>query len=115
MYPAFGRGDASVFLGPWRITSVVLRPPADALYKPRRGRDQVQEFFGQLAEAVEIQNFEPQEYIAQGDDVVVLGYESALVKASGRPYEQDRACVFTFGDGKVRRFRGYWDSASMAP
>ncbi len=116
MYAAFGRGDPSVFLGALAddVEWSCYGPPRDPLYLPRRGREQVQQFFGLLGEAVEIQRFEPQEYIAQGDDVVVLGYESGLVKPSQRPYEQYWACVFTFGGEKVTRFRGYWDSASMA-
>src|SRR5712691_5173129 len=114
MYAAFGRGDASVFLEALAddVEWSCYGPPTDPLYQPRRGRPQVEQFFGILGNAVEIQKFEPREYIAQGDNVVVLGWESGVGKTSKRAYEQYWSCVFTFGDGKVAKFRGYWDSAS---
>ena len=42
------------------------------------------EFFKVLGESSEFEVFEPQEYIAQGDKVVVLGHERQRIRATGQ-------------------------------
>ena len=66
---------------------------------------------GGLASTVEYTTFEPREFIAQGDQVVVIGSERARVKATGRVVDTDWVMVFTIRDGKVVRFRDYYDTA----
>jgi ketosteroid isomerase-like protein len=39
-----------------------------------RGREQATQFFAEFAKTAENEQFEPQEFIAQGDKVVVLGH-----------------------------------------
>ncbi len=41
--------------------------------KRRRGIDEVKDFFVELGAAAEVQHFEPREFFAAGDRVVVLG------------------------------------------
>jgi uncharacterized protein len=67
-----------------------------------------------LGESVEFEQFEPQEYIAQGDKVVVLGHERQRVKATGEVVEDDWAMVFTLRGGKITKFRNYEDTAAVA-
>ena len=50
----------------------------------RAGCQQVAEFFTTVNEVFEIQRFEPREFIAQGDRVVVIGDETSRVKATGK-------------------------------
>ena len=40
-----------------------------------------------VGESLEPQQFELREYIAQGNKVVVLGYQRGKAKPTGRPYE----------------------------
>jgi ketosteroid isomerase-like protein len=78
----------------------------------RHGREQVAQFFSALAEAQEVQQFDPEEFIAQGDKVVVLGHEAWRVKATGRMVEDDWTHVFTLHDGKIVKFHEYLDTAA---
>lgn len=55
----------------------------------RQGRAAVADFFQAVNEAQEVLSFNPQEFIAQGDKVVVLGNYSWRVKATGREYSSD--------------------------
>ena len=78
----------------------------------RRGREGVAEFFSLLGETLEFQQFEPREFVAQGDTVVVLGYESSLIKPTGRTIEHEWARVYTLTGGKIAKGRFFEDTAA---
>jgi ketosteroid isomerase-like protein len=80
----------------------------------RNGRDSVREFFATVARDQEVIEFEPREFVAQGDKVVSLGHYRWRVKDTGREFASHFAHVFTIRDGKVTGFREYFDSAALA-
>jgi ketosteroid isomerase-like protein len=80
----------------------------------RRGRQQVAEFFAGLAQLETAQEFEPREFISQGDKVVVLGYQRWIVHSTRRTYEDNWAHVFTIRNGKIAQFRVYHDTHAEA-
>ena len=57
-------------------------------------------------------HFEPREFIAQGDKVVVLGRSSATVRATGKSYSTDWVHLFTVADGKITDFHEFFDNAA---
>jgi ketosteroid isomerase-like protein len=116
MYAAFGKRDIQSLLTLLSegIDWQTFGPSKIAHAGPHRGRDQVRRFFATVAETLDIQQFEPREFIAQGDKVVVLGYYAGRVKATGRQYASEWAHVFTLHDNKVARFREYADTANLA-
>jgi len=79
----------------------------------RHGRAAVGEFFAQLAMSMEFTRFEPKEFIAQGDQVAVVGEYAGSIKATGGKVSSDWVMVFTVRDGKVARFREWTDSAQL--
>jgi ketosteroid isomerase-like protein len=78
------------------------------------GRDAVGGFFGRLAESEEITHFEPREFIAQGDKVVVTGNYKGRTRPAGRDYDLDWLHVFNVRDGQIAAFREYLDTAALA-
>ena len=112
-YAAFKRGDIPTVLnsmaddvqwflpGPQEIVPVAGR---------RRGRDQVAQFFKTLAEVQKVEQFEPQEFVAQGDKVIALGNYRWQVKSTGKTFGSDWAHVFTLQNGKIVKFHEYWDT-----
>jgi ketosteroid isomerase-like protein len=56
--------------------------------------------------------FEPREYIAEGDKVVVLGQATWHAKQTGRSFDTPFIHVFTMRDGKVARFEAHADTAA---
>ncbi len=78
----------------------------------RRGIESVRDFFSAIADDLELLQFEPQEFIAQGDKVVALGHYSWRVKATGREFSSEWAHVYTVRDGKIIRFHEYMDTAA---
>ena len=116
-YAAFGRGDIPALLG-YLTDDIHWRPViGTAGHVPfsgeRTGKPAVAEFFARVAESEEFQQFEPREFVAQGDTVVAIGHYRAVTKATGRGFESDFVMVFTFRNGKIATFREFTDSAGI--
>jgi ketosteroid isomerase-like protein len=115
MFSSLERGDIRGVLDrlsddiEWRIAAPSELPYAGV----HRGRDEVAEFFRTFGQTSEFEVFEPQEYIARGDKVVVLGHERQRIKASGQVVETDWAMVFVVRSGRITRFRNYVDSHAV--
>jgi uncharacterized protein len=116
IYTAFGQGDIPAILNVF-ADDVELHepaggePPFTGVY---RGRDGAGSFFQQMAGAVDVIMLEPQEYVAQGDTVVVLGHYRFRAKATGITYDTDWAMVWWFCGGKIVKFQIHDDSATEA-
>jgi hypothetical protein len=114
-YAAFGQGDIPAFLSlltddvEWSLPGPSVIPWAGT----RHGQEGVTEFFSLIGETLEFEHFEPREFVAQGDTVVVLGYERSLVKATGRTFEQEWAHVYKLRDGKIAEGRFIEDTAAQ--
>ena len=115
LFAAFGQGDIPTVLD-HLTTDVAWQAvgPADILpwAGMRHGREQVGQFFAALGQAVEFQQFEPREFIAQGDKVVVLGHSRQSLRSNGRVVEPDWVMVFTLREGKVTHYQYYDDTAA---
>jgi len=114
-YEAYGRGDLDSLLSLFDENIEWISPgPAELpTAGTRRGREQVGEFFKAVNELFEVQRFEPQTFIAQGDHVVVLGEDTSRVKATGKAIDGQWAHVFTLSGGKVVSFHEYVDTADV--
>ena len=114
-YEAFGRGDVNGLLALLHDQITWVTPgPADLSTSGRRTSPQeVGAFFGTLSELYEFQRFEPAEFVAQGNRVVVIGSETVRVKATGAVLDLDWIHVFTVRDGKVVAFQEYFDTAAV--
>lgn len=116
-YAAFQRGDIPGVIEMLSDDVDWFTPgtPEQIPYAGRlRGPEAVGGFFGRLAESEEITHFEPQEFVAQGDKVVVTGNYRGRTRPAGRDFDLDWLHVFTVRDGKVVAFREYVDTAALA-
>ena len=114
-FEAFGRGDIPALLG--LVTNDVvwdtLGPTDTMVWAGRRqGPEQVGQFFSDLGGAVEFQELQPREFVAQGDRVVVLGHSHYTIRANGRPLEQDWVMVLKLRDGKIAEYQYFEDTAA---
>jgi ketosteroid isomerase-like protein len=113
-YEAFGRGDIDGLLNLFDDNIEWVSPgPSDLpTAGTRRGRQQVADFFRAVNEVFEIQRFEPKTFVAQGDRVVVLGEDTARVKATGKILNESWAHAFVVRNGKVVSLHEYIDTAA---
>ncbi len=115
-YAAFGRGDIPALLNMYTedIEYVIPGPPDIITYAGTyRGTEQVAQFLSMLNDAIDYEQFEAREFVAQGDRVVVLGYARGRVKITGHSFEERWAHVATLREGKVTRFEAYGDTAAI--
>jgi len=115
-YEAFLRGDvvALVSVMDENVEWVTPGPPELPTAGRRRGHLGVIEFVKALNALVELDRFEPKEFIARGDRVVVLGDNTSLVRSTGRILDFEWAHAFTLRDGKVIAFHEYSDMVAIA-
>ena len=114
IFEAFGRGDVATLMSLLSEDVVWTMPGAPEVVPyagERRGHAGASQFFQLLGGAVEFEQFEPREFVAQGDKVVALGTYNWRVKKSGREYGGDWAHVFTVRGGRIEGFHEYMDSA----
>ena len=71
------------------------------------GRDEVQRFFGILADTIEFETFEPQEFVDGGENVAVFGRTVAKARGADERIEDHWAHLFTVRGSKIVRFVGY--------
>jgi ketosteroid isomerase-like protein len=114
-YAAFGRGDVPGLLA-LLAEDVVWDMPGDGfpLAGTYRGHEGVASFFQKLGEQAEILEFQPREFLADGNRVLVVGWESMKVRATGRGVEIDWVMSFTLRNGKIAKFREYTDTKAIA-
>ena len=113
-YECFLRGDIESLLKLYSddVRWEVYGPPSIPTTGERKGLPEVKQFFEQVNESLSAQSFEPREFIAQGDQVVVLGHYTWTAQPTGRPFSANWAHVVTLSNGKITRFREYTDTAA---
>jgi uncharacterized protein len=79
-----------------------------------QGHEGVRQFFSKVFEVQDVIEFEPKEYVAEGDRVVALGDFLMRIKATAREFGSKWAQVWTVKDGKVTRFYEYVDTAVVS-
>ena len=120
LFAAFGQGNIAAVLDmlaedvDWQTPATRTEPAEISWARPRRGREQVAQFFQEFAEKVHPEPFEQMVFTAQGDRVVVEGRNRGTAKSTGQAYEHDWVMVFTLREGKVARYRQYYDTADVA-
>ena len=103
VYAAFGRGDIEGILAlldpqvTWRTPGAPDLPTGGL----RQGLNAVREFFGLLERTFDVADFQPREFLAAGDTVVVLGTSREGPKGSGRFVDFRWVHVFTFRSGRI--------------
>jgi uncharacterized protein len=116
LYDAFKRLDISSLLDMF-TDDAVIRGPAPAGVLPwggvHDGRKGAAEFFMAVGESLEAQEFELREYIAQGNKVVVLGYQRGKAKPTGRPYEIEFVHLWSLRERRFTEFPVVNDTAGL--
>ena len=106
VYAAFDRGDVEAILAQldpevsWRTPGAPDLPSGGL----RHGIPAVREFFPLLLNTFDVAEFQPQDFLAAGDKVVVLGTSREGPKGSGRLVDFRWVHVFTFRNGRIVAF-----------
>jgi ketosteroid isomerase-like protein len=116
IYAAFARRDVQAILA-------VLSPdvewgePANP-FNPAAGTRHGHQGFlkwlriGQQSE--EILALEPRQFLTDADSVAVVGHSRCRAKPTGKTYETEFVHLVTFKDGRIIRFREFFDTFAAA-
>jgi uncharacterized protein len=109
MFEAFGNRDLDRLLEivhpDSRWTYVGANPrPAKGVYV---GRDGVRKFFGNILRNLTITMFHTREFVTENDTVVVIGFESGTVKATGDPFRNEWVQKYVVQDGLITEMEEY--------
>ena len=74
------------------------------------GKEGVQQYFYQTAQTIQFTSFQPKEFIANANRVMVLGNNSGTVKATGKSFDVGWCCSFLLREGKITEFFFFTDS-----
>lgn len=114
VYQAFGRGDIPALLRhvaeqvDWEFVGSPSLPYAGK----RRNHKEVADFFASVARIDDVKVFEPREFIEANEHVTVLGWEKTLSRDTHKEFESEWIHLFTVKDGKVTRWRGFFNTAA---
>jgi ketosteroid isomerase-like protein len=105
-YEMFQRGDIPRLLERYHDDALWIEPESETVPFAGRhqGKAEIARFFAQLGETTQAMRFEPADFIAEGDKVVVTGEATWQVKATGRTYDSPWVHVFTLR-GQLRQRR----------
>lgn len=114
IYAAFGSGDVAAILALLadRVDWEFVGSPGLAYAGARRNREEVGAFFAAIGGADQIHAFEPREFIQGGQHVTVLGWEQTTALDTRKDFSTEWVHVFTVTDGKVTRWRGFYNTAA---
>lgn len=109
MFAAFGAGDLDALIA-------TVHPNSRWTYygaNPRlsraefSGKAEIRKFFERILERLEMMEFNTDEFIVQGDTVVVLGSEAGSVRTTGQPFRNVWTQKYVVKDGQIVEMAEY--------
>lgn len=116
IYSAFGKGD---------VAGVVARVKPESRWDfnvtqsdvpwhvPVTGPVEIQKFLAAFVDSVALEAFEPRQFIAMGDEVVVHLRLAYTIKRTGRRVDEEQLQWWTVRDGRVTRLKHFEDTAQV--
>ena len=116
MYKDYKAGNISAVFSFFDKDIVWVRPGApDIPFSGTfNGIDEVIRMFTIQAETLTVTSFVPEKICTNEDTVVVLGNDTAIVKATGKTYSEEWVQAFTFKNGKIIYVQVYIDTKMIA-
>lgn len=114
MYETFNSGDIAGFLNLFSENATWNSPELENVQLKTKfgGRENLAAFLAEIDKYEEFLKIEPQEFIAQGDKVVILGELHVRSKITGKEYNSGFAHIIEVKDGKAVSFLEYFDNAA---
>lgn len=116
MFAAFGAGDIEGMQATVSDdTQWIYYGTEDVPYTGEyNGKDGVAQFVMDIVSNVDVQAFEPQKFVTEGDTVVVLGREEQKIKKNGELLAQEWVQVYTVEDGLITKMEEFANTAHAA-
>ena len=115
-YEAFNHGDMETVTATWETDIEFVGPDSSRMpgAGPHRGKEDVARLFSGMRDRWEGLLLVPDEFVEQGETVVVLGHLEGRAKATGTDVKVPFVHVWRMREGKVRRGQALTDTAVIA-
>jgi ketosteroid isomerase-like protein len=115
-YEAFGRGDMEAVTATWWADIEFEGPNSSRMpgAGPSRGKEEVARLFSGMRDRWDGLLFSTDEFVEQGETVVVLGHLEGRAKATGTDVKVPFVHVWRMREGKVARGQALTDTAVVA-
>ena len=115
-YAAFGRGDMEAVADTWEADIEFAGPNSSRMpgAGPHRGKAEVARLFTGMRDRWEGLVLSPDEFVEQGETVVVLGHLEGRAKATGTDVKVPFVHVWRMREGKAYRGQALTDTAVVA-
>ncbi|MDI9849802.1 nuclear transport factor 2 family protein [Rhodoblastus sp. 17X3] len=116
IYAAFARGDIDSVVAAFDSDIAWISNSDPALLPfggERRGIEGVRSFFREQAANIEIDSYQPREFLCGLDFVAVLGRSISRSKVTDEPFEDDWLHLLRIRNGKVTEFRIFNDTHAL--
>ena len=114
MFAAFDSGDVDAFVATVSDDTVWIYHGTQIIPRGRfEERDGVRAFMNNVLSKTEILSFEPQQFVVEGNTVVVLGREHQKVKRSGRELKQKWVQIYTVENDLITRMEEFATSEEV--
>ena len=109
MFAAFRAGDLEALLETVHPDSQWIYVGANTRLTRAefKGRAAVRKFFERILARLEMTAFNTDEFIVQGDTVVIFGSESGLVRATGQPFRNEWTQKYVVRDNQITSMAEY--------
>jgi len=114
MYAAYGSGNMDQLIATLSDEiEWVYHGPAEIEHAGRyNGKAGVLNFFDNVNEHIEYLDFQPEQFVAQGDSVVVLGKETQRIKSNGEVLKQGWVQIYTVSNELIVKMEEFSDTAN---
>ncbi len=114
-FAAIGSGDKQRVLALVAEDIEWIVPGEDwTLAGTHRGHAGLAHVLQKASEEIEMTYPEPPEFVAQGDQVLVIGVATGKIKATNRTFEDHWVFAITVRNGKLTKIREYIDTQALA-
>jgi len=78
------------------------------------GKEGFMQFLSDRGPSIQYDHFVPQEFIEQGEVVVVLGETAGLVLTTGKPFRHQWAQVYRIREGKIAGIQEFLNTTEIS-
>jgi len=116
LFEAFGRADIQAMLDTFSADAEVFYPGPAIIPQAgrRKGKTEIRAYFDAISTNQSNHNVRMDQYVAQDDNVVVIGRYSGVVNSTGKTIDVPVVFTFEVRDGSVKRHMVITDTAAQA-
>lgn len=115
-YAEFGKGNPQGVLNLLTDDVAWIDPgyPEIPYAGKRKGKNEVRQFFGEMAKTVTFTNFEPKDFMCDGNNVIVSGFFTGKGNNTGKAFETEWVMIWRVEDDKIAHYQAYIDTYNIA-